>query len=123
MSALVLPQSVTPARAEQLYRRAADWAFRPIPNIGKAETGMRLARLRHPLLLKGLESCAEVLTQMAEDQYGQTKRQASTPYAYTFDPSVVKAFQEALTGMESGRPEEALGYLYAAVAEFAGIIV
>lgn len=126
MSDVVLPESVTPARVERIYRRAKALGDGILPETGMAAAGLRAARARDPRLLLALERCAEVIDKLAEDQSGQTRRQESrqrTDWASTRNPSEVNFFREAFTAVERGQVPDAFGYLYAAVAEFAGIIV
>lgn len=126
MGDIVLPESVTPARVERIYRRAKALGDGVLPETGMAAAGLRAAKARDPRLMLALERCAEVIDKMAEEQSGQTRRQETqlrTDWASTRNPSEVNFFRGAYTAALEGQVPDAFGYLYAAVAEFAGIIV
>lgn len=124
---IILPETVTPARVERIYRRAKELGEGPFPFTGMAANGLRAAKRRDPRLLYALERCAECIDKMAEDQSGQTRRQETrmrTDWASTRNPTEVNFFREAfLAAAERNEVPDAFGYLYAAVAEFAGLIV
>lgn len=126
MADVVLPETATPARVERIFRRAKEIGDGPFPATGMAAAGLRAAKARDPRLLAALERCAEVIDKLAEDQSGQTRRQETRQlenWASTRTPTEVNFFREAYTAVDRGEIPDAFGYLYAAVAEWAGIIV
>jgi len=119
----VLINPVDRRTVETLYRQAKDWAFQPHPNLHKVAVGMRVARDRPALFMKTLEACLEVLDQMGEDQYGQTRREMNAPDSQRVAPTVINFFREAYLAADRNEPTEHFGYIYAAVAAHAGYIV
>ena len=122
-SQVVLLEDITPARAEKIYRKAKEYAEGPIPQLNKAEAGMRVARAKEPRFMKTLAALVECLDAMAEEQTGRSRREMRQRFGLTKMPTIVVAFTRALECADAGRPEPSLSYLYGAVAEYAGVIV
>ncbi len=124
MATEILIRPVNPQSVEDIFRRSKDWAERAVPQLSKAGTGIRIANARSQKFMKTLEKCAEVMDQMAENQRGQVKRQASTSFSEKVDPTVTNLFREAYKAADNGGLEmQTFGYLYGAVAEYAGYII
>lgn len=123
MSVTVLPRDMTDGAAEEVFRRANRAAHQSAPNLAYAEQGMRAARAHDPVLVKGMEALAERMDALAESQHGQFRRDASTAYAWRLEPSQVKMAKEAYRLLDEGKPSEHFAFLYAAMAEFQGLIM
>lgn len=122
---------------ERIYRRAMQFSERhDVWTEGRCDYVMRMVRAKDRTMLATLERAVQVLDRAAEEQYGQTRRAASTDYSHRVEPTVVKAFKEAYRTMDEHRavrgddPMSGDGlkvlpvqfvYFYAAIAEFAEI--
>ena len=123
---IVLPEQITPARVERIWRRAKELGDGVTPEVGMAAAGLRAAKARDPRLLAALEACIECIDELHEGQSGQTRRQETrqlTAWSETRSPTEVNFFRGAYTAVDAGEVPDAFGYLYAAVAEWAGLIV
>lgn len=89
---------------------------------GFADTGYRAALKRDEKMLKVMERCAEIVTKMAEDQYGQTRR-AARNYGDRAEMTEVGLFREAYRLMDEGRPIRNFEWIYGAAAWLCGYIV
>ena len=115
MSALVLPKPITPAVAEDIHRRSG--TFARSNDLGAAERGVRMAQARAPLFLMALERVAETVGQMAEHQYGRTRR-STKEFSHQVESTEAQVWREAYRLADAGIPDIQFGYYYAAVAEF-----
>lgn len=122
---------------ERIYWRAMQFSQRhDVWTDGRCDYVMRMVRAKDRTMLATLERAVQVLDRAAEEQYGQTRRAASTDYSHRVEPTVVKAFKEAFRTMDEHRAVNGedrmsgdgrtvlptqFAYFYAAVAEFAHI--
>lgn len=126
MSVTMLPQSVTYAAAEAIFRRSKTLAFNERPNVGSVEAALRIVRARDGRMMLALEQITKVLHAAYEEQLGEWQRQGSRTFAEKPKPEVLQAFEQAYTLADQGASFVELqifGWLYAATAEFAGYIV
>lgn len=113
---------------ERIYRRAKELAREGSEMHGQydaqcaARAGARAAEAKSPKLMHCLERVVEILDRVHEEQRGRTKRDASTARSYRSDPSVLGAFKEAFRCAQDGLEAPEYGYLYAACAEYVGVI-
>lgn len=115
-----LPEWINRKTVERAYSRAQDACDKGWSRF--ADRGIRLAQMRDPKLLKALEGCTEVLDAVAEEQYGRTRRDAGTPFAYRVDPTELQMWRNAYTLADAGTPGAQYGYIYGATAELAGLL-
>lgn len=86
------------------------------------ETGNRLARARHPDLLRALERGAEVLDKMADAQMGQTLRSFTSTTTERVRPTEATLWREAYRLADQGKPIENFGWIYGAAGWLAGLV-
>jgi len=114
--------SIRPVRepdAERIYARAQ--RLNRANNYHAVHKGMRVARDGNTRLIRTMEQCAEHLERVEERQRGETRRMArDSMRAHATEASM---FREAYRTLDAGDPAPAFGYLYAAAAEYAGIII
>jgi hypothetical protein len=84
--------------------------------------GMRAARARDPKLLIALEKGAEVVHQIAEEQYGRTMRDGASTHAERVWPTEAQLWREAYVTVDSGNVCEPLAWIYAMGAILAGLV-
>jgi len=110
---------VTFRLAGEATRRAKEAQTRG--QLGWAEKGMRLARLRHARFMLVLERMAELLDNAAETQHGRTRRGTTGTYGHRFDPTITIMYREAYVSADNGTPGEPFAWLYGAAAWAAGL--
>lgn len=107
---------------ERLWRRATDLRHEPDHRLQRLmDQAMNAARKRSPRLLAGLERCIEVIDRQAENQSGQTRRQAKG--ALRIPPTEVNVFRSAYETVESNQAAEPLILIYIAVGEYVGVVM
>ena len=118
MAKEVIASEINPKSVERVYARSLDLTDRQV--VAAAEKGMRVARAQHPTLLRVLDACAERMAKIEEGQRGQTRRMArDNKRAGAHEASI---FREAYRLADQGQATEHYCYIYAAAAEFAGLI-
>lgn len=123
MSAVIeIPRPVTQQTAEHVHRRSVDMKKSWDANRHLAECAFRAVRARDPKLLLVLDKMAEALEKTNEEQLGRTQRDSGTEWEYRLPPTEVKLWREAYRLADKGEPEEAFAWMYAAAAEWAGIL-
>jgi hypothetical protein len=105
---------------EQAYYRAS--RAQKEQRLSFCETGQRLARMRHPDLLRTLERGAEVLDKMAEQQLGQTLRSSSSSTSERARPTEASLWREAYRFADKGEPLAQFGWIYGAAGWLAGLV-
>lgn len=125
-SAIVLPQSITYGRAEEIFRRSKSLAFQERPDPDLVSKALRIVRARDGRMMLALEHIVKVLTTAYEEQLGEWQRQGSRTFAEKPKPEVLQAFEQAYKNADKGVSHQELqvfGWLYVAVAEFAGFVL
>lgn len=92
-------------------------------NVGRqsfADTGMRAARARDPLLLVALEVMAETTGKMQEEQMGQTMRSPDATFGESRGTSEHQLCREAFRLCDEGRPIENFMWIYGMAAYLCG---
>jgi len=120
MSALVLPQPVNESALAWVFRRVRDASDANHENY--AAKGLRVARAREPLMLKALEALTTLAENLADQRSGRIRRDASTPYSLRVEPQEAQYLRAAFVTADKGNPAGPMGYVYAAVAEWACVI-
>ena len=109
---------ITRRAVEQIYRRAMTGSKSGAASI--VNKGVRAARHRDPYLMLGLEKCAEIMDQMAEEQRGQTRRSSSTASGRV-ESTETAIFKKAYESADKGDALLHYGWIYGAVGEYVGI--
>lgn len=126
MSTVMLPQDVTPARAERVYAEAKRLGSAPSPDTHAVRNALRAVAARDPRLLLALERIVEVLNRVYEEQLGEMQRQGSRSRADKVKPEVLTFFENAYKLADrgdAGAGAQPYGYLYVATARFAGCLI
>lgn len=122
MSSTEITEFVTPRAVESIYRRATEVHNNLSRYTSQIEQGMRAAKARDPRLLTVLEKGAALLDQLADEQYGRTRRDPSAPFSMRVPITEAKFWQEAYRLADQGDPLPQAGHLYAAAGMFAGVV-
>jgi hypothetical protein len=120
-----LAQFITRKSVEHVYGKVQETRERTkrdsaLPSI--VLIGMRAARARDPKLLTALEKGAEVIHQIAEEQYGRTMRDGASTHAERVWPTEAQLWREAYVTVDSGNVCEPLAWIYAMGAILAGLV-
>lgn len=118
-AAIELPNPVNRRTVERAHSLAKEAQRRQ--NLALCEAGMRLARMKHPRLLKVLDLAVEVLDSMAEEQSGRMRRDSGTPRAWRVYPTEAALWREAYATMDAGQPLAVFSWIYGAAAVLAGL--
>ncbi len=110
---------ITRRSVEQIYRRAMTGSESGAAHL--VNKGVRAARARDPYLMRGLEQCAEIITQMAEEQRGATRRGASVSRSEAVESTEAQIFKKAYEHADRGDALTHYGWIYGAVGEYVGI--
>lgn len=130
-TAVVLPRPVTYDVVERLFVRAKSMAAEAWRHQSSAEAGCRAVKAKDPRVLTALERSVEVLSRAYETQLGETQRRSGLGAGERVKPEVLTFFEKALVLADKGpaagqsqyeweRELVGFGYVYAAVAEYAG---
>lgn len=120
MSIEILRRPVDDKAVAWVMRRAAEIAAENAE--GTFRKARHVLRERPGLYMRYLEAFAEHSERVANDLDGQTRR-AARHVAERIGPQAPQFFRELYATLERHEPEDAFLHLYAAVAEYAGIIV
>jgi hypothetical protein len=111
-------RSVDHRSVENIYRRAN--ALHQSQSVGMAEKGLRVARAGNSTFMRTLEACAEAMEAIEEGQRGRTRRTSKDSMrAKSHEASI---FREAYRLADQGEPVRVFAFVYATVAEYAGVI-
>jgi len=111
---------VTRGRVEWAYRRAMEAQHYRKQSF--ADVGWRAAKERDPRLLKVLECSANIISQMDEEQRGQTRRGSDVAFAESVETTVTQLFKGAYETVDRGDPSRALEWIYGAAALMCGYL-
>lgn len=111
---------VTRGRVEWAYRRAMEAQHYRKQRF--ADVGWRAAKDRDPRLLKVLECSANIVSQMDEEQRGQTRRGSDVAFAESVETTVTQLFKAAYETVDKGDPSRALEWIYGAGALMCGYL-
>lgn len=114
-----LPRPINRTTVEMAHRMAIQGQERQALHF--CETGMRVARAQDPKLLLVLDRATEILHQMAEEQSGQTRREAGASKAQKVTPTEVQLWREAYKLCDAGEPIRHFAWIYGAAAWLAGL--
>lgn len=85
------------------------------------EAGMRIARSKHPDMLRALDQAAEVMDSTAESQTGRTRRDPGANRGEKAFPTEAALWREAYRLADKGEPLQHFAWIYAAAAWLAGL--
>lgn len=109
---------ITRRSVEQIYRRAMNGSQAGAASI--VNKGFRAAKARDPYLMWGLEKCAEMMDQMAEEQRGRTRRSADKA-CDRVESTETAIFKLAFEHADKGDALVHYGWIYGAIGEYLGI--
>lgn len=122
----VVAVQLTAPQIETAWRRmrAASNANQPTYDIEYGNIGARLARARHPLLLRTLEAAAEELDAEEERQRGRTKRSQATDFSEQPDTVPTTMLREAMIFADQGNVEgiSVFRWIYGLAADLSGLM-
>ncbi len=121
MATIVLQRRVNESALAWVFRRVRDAADEDEDTY--ATKGMRVARAHDPHMMLAMEKLASLATTLADLRSGRVRRDTATPFSLRVEPQEAQHLHQAYITADSGRPEPIFGYLYAAVAEWAGVII
>jgi hypothetical protein len=124
MAKIEIPEWINPTTVEHAHRQAILVTKKGHEQRRKhlAEGGMRAARARDPKLMLVLEHATGVLNQMAEDQYGRTRRDPGTYRSQRVELTEFTMWREAYAAADRGEPVPHFALIYGAAAELAGLL-
>ena len=120
MAAIETTNWVNRLTVEEAYRMARRLQAEDTPRSQNfARRGMRAAKARDPKLLLVLEKATEIVTQMSQEQFGQTRYRTDIPYSDRVEPTEVQLWREAYRLCDEGNPIGNFMWIYGAAAHLA----
>jgi hypothetical protein len=118
MSAIVLQRPIDTAGAAEALHRLANRLYESGYMV--SEAAGRAVRARDPIMLATLEAQATMVSRIAEEQHGHTRRLSTAKWKP--EPTMVQSWKEAYATADRGQPNNAFFPYYTAVAIWCGFI-